>query len=234
MSERNASDQVTKSMSMLTELQKRTSGSLESKRLRVKRRVPRLTRIEAAWLAAAVDADGFISLTNEVPRPGKWPVVCVGVCNTNIMFAEWAAKLMKMKSFVASRGPSHFGKKPVYVAAGKGHERVLAILKQIEPYLIIKKAKANTVIRFIENRAWGAWQDPESCRRFAETVRRSWQDPEVRKRRINGMYLQQPHGKCKNCGVHRRFTTKGCRNCLHRRWYRMWKRQSNYGIDLVL
>ncbi len=146
---------------------------------------------EAAWLACAVDGEGWIGLyTNR-----KWPVVEVGVTNTSVPFLQCAATLMggRIRGMHCSTG---IGRKAMFRVSVKGHLHVLSVLKTILPYLIIKKEKALEVVRFIENRAWGM-VGPRGRANQAAAAQRVWADPEYRTQ-----HLIKRHGTavCRICG----------------------------------
>ena len=182
------------------------------------KRVSKLNLAEAAWLAAAIDADGWIYANTTVEIGKRWPVLNVAVCNTNRQFVDWAAKLMMGYVAITRKDKGHLGWKTLYRAEIKGHTHVLNILKQIEPYLIIKKENANKIVTFIEGRAWGR-RSPESCQRISRIVRDSWQNPEIRRRRMEGIHRwRKPHGPCKKCGrTNGAFDTRTlCHNCYRK------------------
>lgn len=122
--------------------------------------VPTLSESEATWLACAVDGEGYIGLYHETPMPGKWPTVNVSVINTDRRFVDYAARLMSgfIRTYPQTSKSSHYGNKDLHRAEIKGHRMVLALLKQIEPYLIIKRDKANYVMNFIQSRKWGMYK----------------------------------------------------------------------------
>ena len=174
-----------------------------------------LTDIEAAWLACAVDGEGWIGLyTNRL-----WPVVEVGVCNSERNFVENAQMLMGGSVQVkGNRGLIHGykSKKLMTRVVVKGHKHVLHILESILPYLIIKKEKAQKVINFIRGREWGK-PSLEARKRVSDAIKLSWQNQDIRERRIRGMLKYRK--PCNDCGtLEGKFATLSlCRKCYQRR-----------------
>jgi hypothetical protein len=71
----------------------------------------------------------------------------------------------------------------------KGSNRCYWVLKQIIPYLIIKKSKALSIIKELENKPFGRWVNcTEAYRKLnSERLKKEWRDPIIRKNRIEGM-----------------------------------------------
>lgn len=81
------------------------------------------------------------------------------------------------------------GRKTVYHYSLKGSERGLKLLDPILPHLIIKREKAETIAHELRTRPFGRWANatPEARRTAGERMKRAWQDPEIRARRIAGL-----------------------------------------------
>ena len=96
------------------------------------------------WLACAIDGEGTISGN---PKSIK-PRFQIAVYNTDYFFAKKAADLMGSKV-----SPLHYKVKGevriIYSAYSSNRMTILKILKQVEPYLVIKRMKAFAVIRSI-------------------------------------------------------------------------------------
>lgn len=100
--------------------------------------------IEKVWLACAIDTDGWIGIAKTpyglTPR--------IRIYNTHLGFVQHAAKLIHRKIKIDIRVTNHpnGSRKPCYRVDISGKPCV-SILKEILPYLIIKKERANEGIK---------------------------------------------------------------------------------------
>lgn len=140
-----------------------------------------MNKEEAIWLACAIDGEGWIGKYVD-PRNKNWPVLELGVSNTNKDFVDKASSIMGTTTRPMVRH-SGMGKKPMWRSTRKGSQKILKILKEIRPYLIIKKTKADMVIKFIEGREWGN-KSPEARKHKSISIKKSWENPEIRARRL--------------------------------------------------
>ena len=107
------------------------AGELIHKKMK---ELPQLSEDDKKWLAATVDTDGHISISDGQPR--------IGIFNTNRDLVEKAARLING----TVRQMKSRSKKTLYRTGRHGMWVVLPILKQIEPYLIVKKDIATEII----------------------------------------------------------------------------------------
>lgn len=129
---------------------------------------------EASWLAAAIDGEGSIVR--------KGPRVRLIVYNTNRAFVENAARLMG-STVGTNSNPNSISKtpKPMNSTECSDHKRALIILQFIEPFLIIKKIKAQAAIESIKTHSWGKWNE-ESKKNHSGTMKRNLAKPEVKQK----------------------------------------------------
>jgi hypothetical protein len=164
-----------------------------NKTLEARPEIRQFTVAEAAWLAGVVDGEGSIGLY-DYGREGRRVQIQMG--NTNKPFVE------EMKRIIGGVGSSvcrttfstkgrqpHKGRKPMFHYTLKGSLRCYFVLKQIVPYLIIKKEKALSIIRKLESEPFGRWKNTtaDARRRASLRAKRLWKDPQVRAARIAGM-----------------------------------------------
>lgn len=99
------------------------------------RRVAEISEEDRRWLAATVDTDGNIYLhKNGQPE--------IEVFNTNRDLVEKAAEVLKANVTAEKRE----GRKTLYKTRKHGAGAVIPILKQIEPYLIVKRDVAKEIL----------------------------------------------------------------------------------------
>jgi hypothetical protein len=98
--------------------------------------------VDAAWLAAAIDGEGTISLVKNRSRTSFSPFI--GVFNNNEEFCKKAERL------VGSGGISKQGH--CYRFTTKRLDRVESTLKEILPYLIVKKSNAKLLLNWLMTR----------------------------------------------------------------------------------
>ena len=148
----------------------------------------KLSDAEASWLAGVIDGEGSIGLY-DYGKEGRRGMIQMG--NTSKEFVEKFKDLIGGGSSIKRTvfGVSHKGRKPMYHYTLKGSARCYVVLKQIIPYLIIKKEKAIKIVEEIENKPFGRWKNctEEARKQASETAKKSWQDSIVRKRRIDGL-----------------------------------------------
>lgn len=156
-----------------------------------------LTEVERAWLAGVIDREGSVGIYRYASEGRR---VQIQVFNTHRGFIDRVRDVVGCGSISPRelRG-LHKGRKTVYHSSLKGSERGLKLLDQILPYLIIKREKAETIVHELRTRPFGRWANatPEARRAAGERMRRSWQDPAIRARRIAGpkRYWQEVVGR---------------------------------------
>jgi hypothetical protein len=148
----------------------------------------KLTIPEAAWLAGVIDGEGSIGLY-DYGKEGRR--VLIQMANTNKEFVKKMSDIIGCGSSVYRfrfHG-SHKGRKPMYHYALKGSARCYVVLKQIVPFLIIKKALAEKIIIEIENTPFGRWKNAtkEARQRQSLMAQASWANPVHRMNRIKGI-----------------------------------------------
>src|SRR5947209_6353182 len=103
---------------------------------------------EKSWLACFIDAEGVISLDKD-SRHESFNVK-VSVYNTNFEFIQRFASLTGAK--IHSRPPHGFGRKEQFEVWITSKAKVKSLLEVILPYLIVKRAKAEAVLAYIEKK----------------------------------------------------------------------------------
>lgn len=147
-----------------------------------------VSAIEAAWLAGVIDGEGSIGLYN-YGREGRRVIIQIG--NTNEAFVAEVKRIIGCGSSIIRHEfhGSHMGRKPIYHYALKGSARCYVVLKQIAPFLIIKKNLAEKIIKEIEETPFGRWknQTDEAKKKQSALTKESWQNPIHRKNRMEGL-----------------------------------------------
>ena len=107
-----------------------------------------LRESELGYLAAIIDGEGTVSIYRGTRR-----AVQVSVANTDVGLMEWlkliggrirARKPVKLNSGLGFR-------KPQFTWAVVARLEVEALLRAVEPYMIIKRAKAQEALRLLES-----------------------------------------------------------------------------------
>lgn len=146
-----------------------------------------MSETERAWLAGVIDGEGSVGIYRSTD--GRRIEVQVG--NTHLGFVSKIRDVVGCGSICLrhSKGTLHKGRKPLYQYTMKGSERGLKLLEQVLPYLIIKKEKAEAILHELRTHPFGRWvaATPEAPARASEQMKASWKDPDVRRRRIEGL-----------------------------------------------
>jgi len=120
--------------------------------IRVETQMTDWSEAEKAWMACAIDAEGTISLGPDHKHHAIH--VKVSVCNTCFEFAQQFASLIGNK--VHSRPPhGELSKKDLYEVFVTSKKNIRAVLDAVLPYLIVKRAKAEAVLAYIETHPLG-------------------------------------------------------------------------------
>lgn len=139
-----------------------------------------MTEAEKAWLACAIDGEGFIGVYDRLdPRTGwRYRRLNIGICNTDLRFVIEAARLLENPKLYENRrtDPAHKGRKLVYQARQLNRLKVVEILVAIRPYLLIKGAKADKAIAIVKNGDWSRRRTPEQRRKASERMKTVWAD----------------------------------------------------------
>lgn len=122
----------------------------------MKRPIRKFRATEASWLAGVIDGEGSIGLYN-YGREGRRVLVQIG--NTNEKFVKKVRAVIGCGSSVRRHkfASSHKGRKPMYHYCLKGSIRCYFVLKQVLPYLIIKKQLAKKILKEIKDLPFGRW-----------------------------------------------------------------------------
>lgn len=104
-----------------------------------------ISPIECAWLAAAIDSEGCLRISSARKDGKSYSYKDLQVANTNELFIQNVARVTGAPT-ITKRKPRP-GWKPVYVWQLRRHESVLNILRQVIPYLIIKKGTAEAMLQ---------------------------------------------------------------------------------------
>ncbi len=107
-----------------------------------------LTPTEAAYLAGIVDGEGSLYLRSDKRGPTKYTRIIIGI--TSIELIEWLREKV-------GGNPAHTDKplpkrSTVYRWQVSHHLDCATVLRQIIPYLVIKRAKAQEMLDFISQR----------------------------------------------------------------------------------
>ena len=121
--------------------------------------VRKFTKEEAVWLACAIDGEGSIGLYTFV---GDGRRVMVQMGNTSKAFVQEFRRIIGCGSSIIrsnfKKKSGHKGRKPMHYFSLKGSGRCYAVLQQVIPYLIIKKVKAKRIVKELESKPFGRWQ----------------------------------------------------------------------------
>jgi hypothetical protein len=113
---------------------------------------------EIAWLAAAIDGEGTISLgkRNTTKKNGKVYVGYtpkVSVANCCVPFVERACEFFRKATGSGFVGKSSEGKNyPVYKAEVTGQKAFKLVMAQLLPWLLVKGRRAKAVLAWIDGR----------------------------------------------------------------------------------
>jgi hypothetical protein len=136
----------------------------------------KMTETEKAWLACAVDGEGYICVFDKVEERTGWKYrkVQLGVTNTDLNFLAEAGRLIGNTKLYGG-GKLRVGRKKVcYQVRQVDRFKAAAILKEIFPYLIIKKDKAAAGIRLVEGTDWSRKYSDEVIKQRQEKTQALW------------------------------------------------------------
>ena len=111
---------------------------------------------EKAWLACAIDTDGFVGLKKQKVKHHKGGRVyiynyilgIIGFSNTDPKIVKEFARLIQAKSYDGKENKP-YDKKYKASTATTNAKKIKHILMQIMPYLITKKKRAEYVLDFV-------------------------------------------------------------------------------------
>jgi len=109
--------------------------------------------VKSAWLAAALDGEGCITTYCRKDKgPNGVLSVAINIVNTNLDFVERFKEFAKVRYKITKYSQNNENWNPQYYMCIGKQKDVLRILKEIEPFLIIKRAKALLVIEWLSLR----------------------------------------------------------------------------------
>lgn len=167
------------------------TDKMRQKQEDIKKTIKRMSLEECSWLAGVIDGEGSIGFY-DYGKQGRR--VFIQVANTNEAFVTHVRAIVGagssiMRCYYTSKLANDPRKLPIYQWGLKGSIRCVEVLKQIVPYLIIKKTKALNIIKEIERNPFGRWVNatPADKEVQANITRESWRNPIIRQRRLSGM-----------------------------------------------
>ena len=150
--------------------------------------IRKLKQWEAAWLAAVIDGEGSIGLY-DYGKEGRR--VMIQMANTDREFVTKMREVIGCGSQINRTRwhLSHKGRKVMHLYSLKGSHRCYWVLKQIIPFLIIKRQKAIDIVAHLESKPFGRWANAtiEYKKLHSERAKMQWKDPIIRNRRLAGM-----------------------------------------------
>jgi hypothetical protein len=168
-----------------------------------------MTEVEKAWLAAVIDSEGSVVIGKLSEKYGNRKYVAIQVSNTNKEFVDKVRELFGI-STTTPHNYNTFKKGVIYQTRISGKVAVLKVLKQVYPYLIIKKEKAKQAIEFLE-------ANPPRPR--ANNFEKYWKERGIERGKVALV--------CKDCGKAffvwrskiKKFCSRGC--------YLEWRRKNS-------
>ena len=112
---------------------------------------------ERYWMSAAIDGEGSI-ISNNRNRPSKRINFSIVIANNSRKFLEFAQKICEAGKIYETKG-----RRCLQLRIERSFD-VNKILKEIQPYLIIKKEAAKKAIQIIEKQ--GKWHPPRKKGKF--------------------------------------------------------------------
>lgn len=116
--------------------------------------IPNLTETELAYIAGIIDGEGTISLSRNKALhslTGYRFQPRLTIANSNLELIHWLRERLSLGKPCVITSHSWRANKPVYVCSMMSF-RVIGLLKQILPYLIVKKEQAKLVMKYGELR----------------------------------------------------------------------------------
>lgn len=117
----------------------------------------KLSSRDRAYLAGICDGEGTITLRE---TGGRIVVYCIALTNTNADLIAGVIQILKkagIRTYLSQYSGTHHrqGRKWTWQLLLAGIDNVKLYLRLIRPYLIGKKAQADLVLKFLENRKSG-------------------------------------------------------------------------------
>lgn len=149
--------------------------------------VRNLKKWEASWVAGILDSDGSVGRYDYGKEGTRVQVQFANVCKP---FLERIRETIGCGSCVLHiPSVSHKGRQPMFNYTVKGSCRCYWLLRQLIPYLVVKRERAEKIMAALEARPFGRWaaRTDSARRRMSRLAKKSWANPEIRKRRLDGM-----------------------------------------------
>ena len=151
-----------KSKAIILGLSRSTYQNRKPSRIRV------MSNLERVYVACAIDTEGCIVLGwyyNGQTTTKKYPKIRVQVGNTNLEWLQHIQRLIGCGS-IQKQNPSPLSKKQSYQYFLSRRPEIADLLKQIQPYLVIKPDKANKVLNLIGDGEYlGTFPEPMEARK---------------------------------------------------------------------
>lgn len=111
-----------------------------------------ISEIDKAYLAGIIDGEGHIGIRIR----DKLLSLCIQITNTDAQLIEWIRKRLEgirmYVNKVDSFDKGHFGKKTVWIIKIYQTLSIKMLLDALLPYLIVKRKKAELVLRAIDKK----------------------------------------------------------------------------------
>jgi hypothetical protein len=115
-----------------------------------------------AYIAGMFDGDGNIRFFNHKGRGNKYP--SFRIANTDKFLMNWLTKTIEGSRITKFQRPPH---KDIYYFELASLHAVVALCNRILPYLIVKKARVEKVLKVIKANRYGyKINTKEACRRL--------------------------------------------------------------------
>lgn len=102
-----------------------------------------LKKVEGAYLAGIIDGEGTMTLARQ--RRNETPVPTVSIANNNL------EPLKRVKCWLGGGSIVHKKKRKAHHSESYAwiirHDKALRLLKDVQPYLIVKRPQAGLIIR---------------------------------------------------------------------------------------
>jgi hypothetical protein len=104
----------------------------------------KLSEAEKGYLAGIIDGEGCIRLSRSKTKRGTPTYhIQVIISNTSLTLMNWLVAKVGGRSYKGSKGEDHWRER--YCWAMPGNKRAITFLKEITPYLVIKKPQAESI-----------------------------------------------------------------------------------------
>jgi hypothetical protein len=101
-----------------------------------------LNEVERAYLAGIIDGEGTVTLTRQ--RRNETPVPTVSVANNNLELLKRIRRWLGGSIILKKKRKAHHNESYAWMIR---HDKALRLLKDVQPYLIVKRPQAGLIIR---------------------------------------------------------------------------------------